>query len=97
MDSSYKAIVRADEGLASVITENTITDDNDGGSGTDAQGFHVLVMSLEVFWSQPLPPSGIVTVGRSSKCQVQVEDPMASREHLRIHVGSSGGVPVLTV
>ena len=97
MDSSYKAIVRADEGLASVITENTITDDNDGGSGTDAQGFHVLVMSLEVFWSQPLPPSGIVTVGRSSKCEVQVEDPMASREHLRIHVGSSGGVPVLTV
>lgn len=54
-------------------------------------------MSLEVFWSKPLPPSGVVTVGRSSKCMVRIDDDMASREHARIHVGSEGGVPVLTI
>ena len=40
-------------------------------------------MSLEVFWSKPLPPSGVVTVGRSSKCMIRIDDDMASREHAR--------------
>jgi DNA-binding NtrC family response regulator len=79
-----------------VITETTITDDSEIG-GADTHGFHLLVMSLEVFSSQPLPASGIVTVGRSKKCSVQIDDAMASREHARIHVGSDGGVPVLTI
>jgi DNA-binding NtrC family response regulator len=79
-----------------VITETTITDDSEIGAA-DTHGFHLLVMSLEVFSSQPLPPSGIVTVGRSKKCLVQIDDAMASREHARIHVGSDGGVPVLTI
>jgi two-component system response regulator AtoC len=79
-----------------VITETTITDDIDSvGAGT--QGFHLLVMSPEVFSSQSLPASGVVTVGRSTKCGVQIDDALASREHARIHVGSDGGVPVLTI
>jgi DNA-binding NtrC family response regulator len=79
-----------------MTTETTITDDG-GPDGPDGTGFHLLVMSLEVFWSQALPASGVVTVGRSSKCDVQIEDPMASREHARIHIGSDAGVPVLTI
>jgi two-component system response regulator AtoC len=78
-----------------VITETTVTDDEGGSSG--GQGFHLLVMSPEVFSSQSLPGSGIVSVGRSSKCEVQIDDAMASREHARIHVGSEGGVPILTI
>src|SRR5450432_440351 len=83
-------------GGQAVITETTITEDSDGG-GSDKQGFHLLVMSPEVFSSQPLPASGVVTVGRSSRCMVQIDDGMASREHARIHLGSEGGVPVLTI
>ena len=79
-----------------MISETTISEDV-GGSRNETQGFHLLVMSLEVFWSQPLPPSGVVTVGRSNKCMVRIEDGMASREHARIHVGAAGGVPVLTI
>jgi two-component system response regulator AtoC len=79
-----------------VVTETTITDDMER-SGGDPRGFHLLVMSPDIFWSQPLPASGVVTVGRSSKCMVRLEDAMASREHARIHVGSEGGVPVLTI
>jgi two-component system response regulator AtoC len=78
-----------------VITETTITEENDGGG--PAQGFHLLVMSPDVFSSQPLPASGVVTVGRSSRCMVQIDDGMASREHARIHLGSEEGVPVLTI
>jgi two-component system, NtrC family, response regulator AtoC len=80
-----------------VITETTITEDSDGSGADAAQGFHLLVMSLEVFWSQSLPASGAVSVGRSSKCMVRIDDGMASREHARIHIGSQGGVPVLTI
>jgi DNA-binding NtrC family response regulator len=54
-------------------------------------------MSPEVFSSQPLPISGVVSIGRSTKCMVQIDDAMASREHARIHVGSDGGVHVLTI
>lgn len=77
-------------------SETTITDEGEGDGG-EARGFHLLVMSLEVFWSQPLPTSGVVTVGRSNKSIVRIDDGMASREHARIHVGSDGGVPVLTI
>jgi two-component system response regulator AtoC len=88
-----------------VITETTITDDdddsggtsNENGNRTDKRGFHLLVMSPEVFSSQPLPVSGVVTVGRSTKCIVQIDDVMASRTHAKIHVGFDGGVPVLTI
>jgi DNA-binding NtrC family response regulator len=96
MESTAEAIVAPRAEGAAVITETTITDDSEDPPA-DGQGFHLLVMSLEVFWSQPLPGSGIVTVGRSSRSMVQLEDPMASREHARIHVGSDGGVPVLTI
>jgi two-component system response regulator AtoC len=96
MDFATSAMVAAAEGGAAVITETTITEDG-GPSGTETHGFHLLVMSLDIFWSQPLPASGVVTVGRSSRCMVRIEDGMASREHARIHVGSEGGVTVLTI
>jgi len=54
-------------------------------------------MTPEVFASQPLPSSGSVMIGRSSKCLVQVEDAMASREHALLHIGGSDGAPVLTI
>jgi DNA-binding NtrC family response regulator len=43
-------------------------------------------MSTDAFFSQPLPVRGTVTVGRSSKCQVRVDDPLASREHAHIQI-----------
>src|SRR6185295_7367735 len=55
-------------------------------SGTAGRGLHLLVMSTDAFFSQPLPPRGVVTVGRSSKCQVRVDDPLASREHAHIQI-----------
>jgi DNA-binding NtrC family response regulator len=82
-------------GERAVITETTITDDDASTGGP--QGFHLLVMSLEVFSSHPLPSTGVVSVGRSTRCAIQIDDSMASREHARIHVGSEGGVPVLTI
>jgi DNA-binding NtrC family response regulator len=96
MDLTSRAIVPAERGGAAVITETTVTEDGDGSSA-DGQGFHLLVMSLEVFWTQSLPASGVVTVGRSSKCTVRIDDAMASREHARIHIASEGGVPVLMI
>jgi DNA-binding NtrC family response regulator len=95
MDLTSGAIVPPEGGTA-VITETTVTGDGDGPA-PDGQGFHLLVMSLEVFWTQSLPTSGVVTVGRSSKCTVRIDDAMASREHARVHIASEGGVPVLMI
>ncbi|HET6149158.1 MAG TPA: sigma 54-interacting transcriptional regulator [Polyangia bacterium] len=43
-------------------------------------------MSADAFFSQPLPPHGTVTLGRSSKCEIRVDDPLASREHARLRI-----------
>ena len=96
MKFGASAMVRTQSGGSILISETTITDNAERGP-VESQGFHLLVMSLEVFWSQPLPASGIVTVGRSSASTVRIEDGMASRDHARIHVGSDSGVPVLTI
>jgi two-component system response regulator AtoC len=74
-------------------------EDGHGSGGDEAQGagkgkgpddpseLHVLVMSPNSFSSLPLPKEGKVLVGRSSKCPIRVEDPLASREHACLYVG----------
>ena len=76
-----------------MITQTTIMDDADDGGPTGSGVLHVLVMSPDAFLSLPLPASGTIDVGRSSKCPIRLEDPLASREHARLHVGpAEGGV-----
>jgi DNA-binding NtrC family response regulator len=55
-------------------------------------------MSADAFFSQPLPPHGTVTLGRSSKCEIRVDDPLASREHarLRIELCDEGSIIAVT-
>ena len=97
MNSSAHANVRTRTwGGAGLITETTITDYTENADA-DSVGLHLLVMSLEVFWSRPLPASGEVTLGRSSKATVRIEDGLASREHAKIQVGTNGGSPMLTI
>jgi two-component system, NtrC family, response regulator AtoC len=80
-----------------VNTEITLRGEGDGGGHPPGgRGLHLLVMSTDAFFSQPLPPQGTVTVGRSSRCEVRVEDPLASREHARIRIEPvEGGGPAL--
>jgi DNA-binding NtrC family response regulator len=85
-------------GGASLTTETTITDYGERRScagGTHA--FHLLIMSPEVFASQPLPPSGAVSLGRSASCAVRLDDAMASREHARLDVTCGNGTPKFTI
>jgi len=79
-----------------VITETTITAGSEG-AGADGRGLHLLVVSREGFGSQLLPAFGTVTIGRSSRCTVQLEDPMVSREHVRLHIMDDGGASAITV
>ncbi|HEY2901977.1 MAG TPA: FHA domain-containing protein, partial [Polyangia bacterium] len=62
-----------------------MTEDEEEPSSQE-QGFHLLLMSPQIFATQSLPDVGTVTIGRSSKCVVQIEDPLVSREHARLHV-----------
>jgi DNA-binding NtrC family response regulator len=64
-----------------------------GGNGPDdvtLNGFtnelHLLIMSPVSFGSFPLPSQGDLVVGRSANCPIRIEDPLASREHARLHV-----------
>jgi two-component system response regulator AtoC len=71
-----------------VITRTTISDENEGESPEDGVGgLHLLIMSPDSFTTLPLPKKGVLTVGRSTRSDVQIEDPMASREHGRLHLG----------
>ena len=77
-------IVARISGGQTVITQTTITEGQEDLA--DASGLHLLAISPEIFNAQLLPGTGIVTVGRSSRCTIQVEDPMVSREHVRLHL-----------
>jgi hypothetical protein len=94
-DARVKVPTRTRGGFG-LITETTITDYTESADA-ETVGLHLLVMSLEVFWSRPLPTSGEVTLGRSSKATVRIEDGLASREHAAIHVRTNGGYPMLTI
>jgi len=67
--------------LATVL-ENTI-------SGVPS-GHQLLVMDPEQFWTYPLPAAGALTIGRGEHADVQLSDPLASREHARLHIGEGG-------
>jgi DNA-binding NtrC family response regulator len=71
-----------------MITRTTITEDELESRATGGVGLHVLVISPEIFTAIPLPADGTLLVGRSAKAEVLVEDPLASRQHARLHVGN---------
>jgi len=77
-----------------VIANTTVTE-NDGGSSGGA--LTLLVMSPGLFASHSLPETGTVTIGRSSKCSIYIDDPVASREHARLHVEAKDGVRQLSI
>jgi two-component system response regulator AtoC len=70
-----------------MITRTTITEDELESRATGGEGLHVLVISPEIFTALPLPDEGTLIVGRSPKSDVLVEDPLASRQHAKLHVG----------
>jgi two-component system response regulator AtoC len=70
-----------------MITRTTITEDELESRATGGVGLHVLVISPEIFTAIPLPAEGSLLVGRSAKAELLVEDPLASRQHARLHVG----------
>jgi two-component system response regulator AtoC len=70
-------------------TQITLRGESDGG-GPKGRGLHLLVMSADAFFSLPLPPRGTVTVGRATRCEVRIDDPLASREHAHIRVEPGG-------
>src|SRR5262245_41351009 len=75
---------------AKVTTRSTILDEADVAL-TDSAGMHLLVMSPDSFNTHPLPKVGDVTIGRSGKSKIVVEDPKASREHARLYVDVEQG------
>jgi len=54
-------------------------------------------MSPELFASHALPRSGLLTIGRSSRCLVRIDDPIASREHARLVIDTTTGAPKLSI
>jgi DNA-binding NtrC family response regulator len=57
--------------------------------GDAEAGFHLLVMSRDVFATHPLPASGTLTIGRSASADIQLQDPLASRKHARLELGDT--------
>ena len=57
-------------------------------SGGPTPGFQLLVMDSERFVTHPLPDAGTVTIGRGDEVDIQLSDPLTSRRHARLHIGS---------
>lgn len=70
--------------------DSTLTEDQGDLALGDAEaGFHLLVMSRDVFATQPLPASGSLTIGRSATADIQLQDPLASRKHATLEIGDT--------
>ncbi len=54
----------------------------------DAGGFRLLVMGPDQFTTYTLPPTGVVAIGRAETASIRLTDPVASRQHACLHVGS---------
>jgi two-component system, NtrC family, response regulator AtoC len=70
-------------------SRTTITEPGHESVDAGGDGLAVLVMSVEAFASFPLPPVASVVIGRLDECEVQIEDPLASRRHARLHLTPS--------
>ena len=57
--------------------------------GGISSGYQLLVMDPEQFVTHPLPPIGTLTIGRGDAVDVQLTDPLASRQHARLYVGAT--------
>ena len=51
------------------------------------QGLIVVVHG--VVSTHPLPPAGVVTLGRARECEIQIIDPSVSRAHARVRVSGT--------
>jgi DNA-binding NtrC family response regulator len=70
--------------------DSTLTEDQGDLALADVEaGFHLLVMSRDVFATHPLPAGGSLTIGRSASVDVQLQDPLASRRHARLEMGDT--------
>ena len=70
--------------------DSTLTEDQDDLTLGDGEaGFHLLIMSRDVFATHPLPTTGTLTIGRSATVDIQLQDPLASRRHARLLIGET--------
>jgi DNA-binding NtrC family response regulator len=54
-----------------------------------AVGLHLLIMSDQQLHTVPLPAKGVLTIGRSARADIRLDDPRASREHVRLYLGAT--------
>jgi len=50
-------------------------------------GLFLLVVGSDSYSTYNLPQDGSVTIGRGETNQVRIDDPLASRNHARLHMG----------
>ena len=62
------------------------------GTMPSTTGASLLIMSNGFFASLPLSPGAEMVIGRSTSCDVHLDDPMASRRHARLYLGDSAVV-----
>jgi two-component system response regulator AtoC len=61
---------------------------------TRPKTYALLLMGPEGLSVQPLPKSGVLTIGRAENADVRLTDPLASRLHAQLHVGEAGTLEI---
>src|SRR5688572_22874695 len=61
----------------------------DGSAAGESAPLQLAIIDSGRLTFFPLPRQGIVVIGRSQRADVRLDDPRVSREHARLHLGSS--------
>ena len=67
----------------------TVPGSNQAPADVSGAGIFLLVVGTDSYSTYNLPVDGSVTIGRGETNQVRVDDPLASRNHARLHVGEA--------
>jgi two-component system response regulator AtoC len=69
------------------MVDKSTLDRKHADADRSALGLELVVMANNVFARYPLPTEGVVVLGRGTGADVDVDDPLVSRRHARVHVG----------
>src|SRR6266478_6537081 len=79
--------------VPSTLVPSTLVDDRQSQAGAPP-GYHLVVMGPSVFQLVPLPARGQLVVGRGDGADLRVDEPRASRRHLRVRLGDQQEIEI---
>jgi two-component system, NtrC family, response regulator AtoC len=86
---SLRSYSPPEEGARRRVQTTVPSSSHQGLTDANGTGLFLLVVGADSYSTFSLPQDGSVSIGRGETNQVRVDDPLASRNHARLHVGDA--------